>query len=104
MDLLEDSKMSLLSFKFVMVYIIHKMLVLLKNHLNYIKDSIFECFFKEYNRVFFQQKMIFSNDIMMESFRLKEENINKGIRNLFRLKKELYIDMQKLIANIKNKE
>ena len=101
MDLLEDSKMSLLSFKFVMVYIIHKMLVLLKNHLNYIKDSIFECFFKEY---FFQQKMILSNDMMMESFRLKEENINKGIRNLFRLKKELYIDMQKLIANIKNKE
>ena len=43
--------MSLLSFNFVMIYIIHKMLVLLKNHLNYLKDSIFECFFKEYIRL-----------------------------------------------------
>ena len=33
-----------------MIYIIHKMLVLLKNHLSYLKDNIFECFFKEYNR------------------------------------------------------
>ena len=36
------------------------MLVLLKNHLNYLKDSIFECFFKEYNRLlFFLKKVIF---------------------------------------------
>ena len=42
MDLLEDLQMSLLNFNFVMIYIIHKMLVLLKNHLNYINDSIFE--------------------------------------------------------------
>ena len=34
----------------VMVYTIHKTLVLLKNHLNYLKDNIFECFFKKYNR------------------------------------------------------
>ena len=49
MDLLEDSRMSLLNFNFIMIYIIDKMLVLLKNHLNYHKDSIFECFFKGYN-------------------------------------------------------
>ena len=36
----------------LMIYIIHKMLVLLKNHLNYLKDSILECFFKEYIRLF----------------------------------------------------
>ena len=36
MDLLKDLKMSLLSFSFVMIYIIHKMLVLLKNHLNFL--------------------------------------------------------------------
>ena len=36
MDLLKDLKMSLLSFGFVMIYIIHKMLVLLKNHLNFL--------------------------------------------------------------------
>ena len=43
MDLLEDLKMSLLNFSVVIL------LVLLKNHLNYLKDSIFECFFKEYD-------------------------------------------------------
>ena len=36
MDLLEDLKMSLLNFNFVMIYIIHKMVVFLKNHLNYL--------------------------------------------------------------------
>ena len=51
MDLLEDLKMSLLNFNFVMVYIIHKMLILLKNHLNCLKDSIFESFFKKYDRL-----------------------------------------------------
>ena len=44
MDLLEDLKMSLLNFNFVMVYVIHKMLVLLKNHLNYLK-VYFEVYF-----------------------------------------------------------
>ena len=49
MDLLEDLIMSLLNFSVVMVYIIHEILVLLKNHLNYLKDNIFECFLKKYN-------------------------------------------------------
>ena len=35
MDLLEDLRMSLSNFNFVMAYIIHKILVLLKNHLNF---------------------------------------------------------------------
>ena len=51
MDLLEELKKSLKNFNLVMIYIIHKMLVLLKNHLIYLKDSILECFFKEYNRL-----------------------------------------------------
>ena len=38
MDLLKELKMSLLNFNLVMIYIIHKMLVLLKNHLNQIKE------------------------------------------------------------------
>ena len=41
MDLLENLKMSLLNFIFVMIYIIHKMLVLIKNNLNYLKGNIF---------------------------------------------------------------
>ena len=53
MDLFKDLKMSLLNLSFVIIYIIHKMLVLIKNNPNYLKDSIFECFFKEYNRLLF---------------------------------------------------
>ena len=37
MDLLKDLKMPLLNFNFVMIYIIHKMLTLIKNNLNYLK-------------------------------------------------------------------
>ena len=33
-----------LNFKFVMIYIIHKMLLLIKNHLHYLKDSILNAF------------------------------------------------------------
>ena len=36
MDLWEVLKISLLKSSFAMIYIIHKMLVLLKNHLNYL--------------------------------------------------------------------
>ena len=49
MDLLKDLKMPLLNFSFTMIYTIHKILVLIKNHLNYLRDNIFECFFNEYN-------------------------------------------------------
>ena len=45
--------MSLLNFSFVMIYITCKKLVLLKNHLDYLKDNIFECFFKKYNKLLF---------------------------------------------------
>ena len=45
LDILEDLRMSLLNFNFVMIYIIHKMLALLKNHLNFLKDNIFKCLF-----------------------------------------------------------
>ena len=57
MNLLEYLKMSLLNFtiyfKFVMIHISHKILVLIKNHLNYLQDNIFECFFKNCNRLLF---------------------------------------------------
>ena len=92
MNLLEHLKMSLLNFNYVMIYIIHKMLVLLKNHLNYLKNNIFECFFKEYNRL--------AQHIMMESLSLEEEKIIKDIRNLFRLKKELNYNAIKDIKNL----
>ena len=46
MDLLEDLRMSVLNFNFVMIHIIHKILVLIKNQLNYLRDNIFEYFLK----------------------------------------------------------
>ena len=48
MNLLEDLKMSPLNFNFAMVYIIHKILVLLKNHLKiiFLRSIIDFYFFK----------------------------------------------------------
>ena len=63
MNLLEDLKILLLDFSFVMIYIIHKILVLLKNHPNYLKDNTFECFFKKYNRILFLYKNNFFHNI-----------------------------------------
>ena len=39
---------TLLNFNFIMIYIIHNLLP--KNHLIYLKDGIFKCFFKEYDK------------------------------------------------------
>ena len=36
-----DLRISLLNSNFVMIQIIHKILVLIKNHMNYFKDNIF---------------------------------------------------------------
>ena len=52
--LLEDLKMSRLSFNFFMIYVIHKMVVLFKN-------IIFKCFFEEYNRLLFFNIIFFHN-------------------------------------------
>ena len=46
MDLLKDLKNSLLNFSIIMIYTIHKISVLIKNHLKNLKDNIFECFLK----------------------------------------------------------
>ena len=62
MDLLEDLKMSLLSFNFFMIYVIHKTLLLLKFFLNYLKKNFFERFFKKYKRLFLK-KIDFFHDI-----------------------------------------
>ena len=72
-----------------MIYIIPKMLVLFKNHLNYFKGSIFEFCFKDYNSLlFFFFKLIFItyNNGKFKSWKRKHI---KYIRNLFRLKKVL---------------
>ena len=43
--------MSFLNFSFDMIYVTYKMLVLLKDQLNYLKDNISKCFLMEYNRL-----------------------------------------------------
>ena len=46
-----DLRIPILDFNFAMIYIIHKILVLIKNHLNYVVSNIFKLFFKKYNRL-----------------------------------------------------
>ena len=68
-----------------MIYRIHEILVLIKNHLNYLKDNIFECFFKKHNGLLFKKKT--KNKI--ETPRSEEKKTIEDVRNIFRLKKEL---------------
>ena len=87
MDLLEDLKMPLINSNFVMIKIIHKMLVLLKHHLNYLISSDFLrsiIDFYSFSKNFFFFFTI-CND---EKFSLDEENITKDITNLYKLKKK----------------
>ena len=56
MDLLKD-------FNFVMIHIIRKMLLLLKNDVNYLKDNYFECFLKKCNRLLFLKIITFFQHI-----------------------------------------
>ena len=59
---------ALFNFNFILIYIIQKILVLIKN---YLEDRIFECFFKEYNKLLFKKKKnFFSQHILMKSSRL----------------------------------
>ena len=46
-----DLQISLLNLSFAMIFIIQKILVLIKNHLNYLKDNILELSFKKYKRL-----------------------------------------------------
>ena len=65
---------------FVMFHIIRKMLLLLRNYLNYLKDDIFECF--EGSIISFSETIIYIHNIIIESLSLEEENIIKDITNL----------------------
>ena len=68
--------------------------MLLKNHTNYIEDSIFKFSLKEYNRLFLKKKQetkqqnIFCKMYNDGKFKFWKRK-NKDIRNRFKLKKEL---------------
>ena len=55
-----DLRISLSNFDFSMIYIIHKTLVLIENYLNYLKDNVFEFFFKKYIHFYFLKNYFFS--------------------------------------------
>ena len=96
-----------------MIYITHKMLLLPKDYLTYLKDNIFEWFFKKYNRLSFLKKNFFfmtyndgkSKTWRRNLFRLKKElnySAIKDIRNLFRLEKETKAINDRMLRDIKN--
>ena len=58
-----DLRISLLNSNLVVIHIIHKILVLIKNHMNYLKDNIFEFFLRKYNRLYFLKKLFFFHNI-----------------------------------------
>ena len=88
--------MLLLNSNFLMIYTIHKMLVLLK---------ITRIVLKEYNRLsLFKKNYLFSQHVMMESLILEDKNIVKDIRNPFALKKEINYTAIKDVRNLSRPE
>ena len=49
-----------LLFNFVMVYLIYKILLLIKSHMNYLKDNLFEFFLRSVIDFYFLEKIFFS--------------------------------------------
>ena len=54
-----DLRISLLNFNFVMIHIIHEILVLIKNHIKYLKDYIFEFSLKKYFYFYNKRRLLF---------------------------------------------
>ena len=48
-----------LLFNFVMVYLIYKILLLIKSHMNYLKDNLFEFFLRSVIDFYFLEKIFF---------------------------------------------
>ena len=72
----------MLQVSFIMIYLIHKISVLLKitrilKHFLRSKQAL----------IFLKNNKLFSQHIMMESSRLEEENIIKNLKNFYRLEK-----------------
>ena len=67
-----------------MIHIIHEILVLIKNHLNYLKHNISESFSKKHNRLLFIfQKIIFSQHTTLRNARSEQEKIIKDVKKPF---------------------
>ena len=99
-----DLKIPLLSFNFAMIYIIHKILALLKSHLIILNIAFSNAFLKIIIDFYFFQKKIFFFPfyIMMENPRPEKENTIRDIGNRFRLKKETKAIKDRILRDVKN--
>ena len=99
-----DLKIPLLNFNFVMIYIIHKILALLKSHLIILNIVFSNAFLKIIIDFYFFQKKIFFFPfyIMMENPRPEKENTIRDIGNRFRLKKETKAIKDRILRDVKN--
>ena len=79
-----------------MIYIIHKIFVLFKNQLNYFKNYIFKCLFKEFIFTIYKDKISRLQKYKKEL----ESGLIQDVRNHFRLKKELNDTTIKKLRNI----
>ena len=68
----------MLQVNFIMICIIHNILALVKITRIYRSVKTFECL---------EDNQFFSHNLMMENPKIEEENIVKGVINLFKLKK-----------------
>ena len=99
-----DLKIPLLNFNFVMIYIIHKILALLKSHLIILNIAFSNAFLKIIIDFYFFQKknFFFPFYIMMENPRPEKENTIRDIGNRFRLKKETKAIKDRILRDVKN--
>ena len=99
-----DLKIPLLNFNFAMIYIIHKILALLKSHLIILNIAFSNAFLKIIIDFYFSQKKIFFFPfyIMMENPRPEKENTIRDIGNRFRLKKETKAIKDRILRDVKN--
>ena len=99
-----DLKIPLLNFNFAMIYIIHKILALLKSHLIILNIVFSNAFLKIIIDFYFFQKKIFFFPfyIMMENPRPEKENTIRDIGNRFRLKKETKAIKDRILRDVKN--
>ena len=59
-----ELRISLLNFNFAFKYLVHKIIVLIQNHLNYLQNYIFEFFFMKYNRLLLLLLLLFQWKIL----------------------------------------
>ena len=83
-----------------MICIIQKMFALLNNNLNYLKNCVFKCFFKKYNKLLLKKTIFFTICNSWKVLVLKKKNLIKDIRDLFTHKKNLNYNAIKAIRNL----